>query len=202
MIKKMTILYEVNDGLYVNLTNKCPCRCTFCIREEGDGAYGSDSLWLEHDPSLEEIIAEFEKRNLADYSQVVFCGYGEPLTRIETVIEVCKYIRSKSDIKIRVNSNGLADLVHNKPVAHMLEGYVDSISISLNAPTAEEYEAVTRPRFGIGSFDAMLKFASDVKQYVPEVTLTVVDTIGEEAIEACKKIAEGIGVNYRVREFI
>lgn len=202
MIKKMTILYEVHDGLYVNLTNKCPCRCTFCIREEGDGAYGSDSLWLEHDPSLEEIIAEFEKRNLADYSQVVFCGYGEPLTRIETLIEVCKYIRSKSDIKIRVNSNGLADLVHNKPVAHMLKGYVDAISISLNAPTAEEYLAVARPRFGIGSFDAMLKFTSDVKQYVPEVTLTVVDTIGEEAIEACKKIAEYIGVNYRVREFI
>ena len=202
MIKKMTILYEVHDGLYVNLTNKCPCRCTFCLREEGDGAYGSESLWLEHDPSLEEIIAEFEKRNLDDYSQVVFCGYGEPLTRIETVVEVCKYIRSKSNIKIRVNSNGLANLIHNKPVAHMLKGYIDSISISLNAPTAEEYNAVVRPRFGIGSFDAMLKFAKDVKQYVPEVTLTVVDSIGPEAIEACRKIAEGIGENYRVREFI
>ncbi len=202
MIKKMTILYEVHDGLYVNLTNKCPCRCTFCLREEDNGVHGSESLWLEHEPSLEEIIAEFEKRNLVDYSEIVFCGYGEPLTRIETVIEVCKYIRSKSDIKIRVNTNGLADLVHNKPVAHMLTGYVDAVSISLNAPTAEEYDAVVRPRFGMISFDAMLKFAKDVKQYVPQVTLTVVDTIGPEAIEACRKIAESIGVKYRVRKYV
>lgn len=202
MIKKMTILYEVDGGLYVNLTNKCPCRCTFCIREEGDGVYGSDSLWLQHDPSLEEIIAEFEKRNLADYEQVVFCGYGEPLTRIETVVDVCKYIRTKSDIKIRVNSNGLGDLIHGRPVAYMLEGHVDAISISLNAPTAKEYNEVVRPKFGEGSFEGMLKFTADVKNYVPEVTLTVVDTIGPEAIEACRKIAEEIGVNYRVREFV
>ena len=202
MIKKMTILYEVDGGLYVNVTNKCPCRCTFCIREEGDGAYGSDSLWLEHDPSVEEIIAEFEKRNLSDYKQVVFCGYGEPLTRIETVVEVCKYIRAKSDIRIRVNSNGLADLIHGKPVAYMLEGWVDAISISLNAPTAKEYVEVAKPRFGEASFEGLLKFTKDVKNYVPEVTLTVVDTIGAEAIEASRKIAEELGVNYRVREFI
>lgn len=202
MIKKMTILYEIHDGLYVNLTNKCPCNCTFCLRQEGDGAHGSDSLWLEHEPSLEEVIAEFEKTDLSKYSEVIFCGYGEPLTRIETIIEICKYIRSRSDIKIRINTNGLADLIHGKPVAHMLEGYVDAVSISLNAPNAEEYAAVTRPKFGMQSFDAMLKFASDVKTYVPEVTLSVVDTISEQAIEECRKIAENIGVNYRVRKFV
>ena len=118
------------------------------------------------------------------------------------MIEVCKYIRSKSDIKIRLNTNGLGDLIHGKPIAPMLEGYIDAISISLNAPTAEEYLAVTRPKFGIESFEAMLKFAGQAKTYVPEVTLSVVDTIGEEAIEKCRKIAEEIGVNYRVREYV
>lgn len=202
MNKKMTILYTIKDGLYVNLTNKCPCNCTFCLRQEGDGAHGSDSLWLEHEPSLEEIIAEFEKYDLRDYAEVIFCGYGEPLTRIDTVIEVCKYIRLKSDIKIRVNSNGLADLIHNKPVAQMLQGYIDAISISLNAPTPEAYEMVTRPRFGKNSFEALLKFTSDVKEYVPEVTLSVVDVIGEEAISMSRKIAEDLGVNFRVREYV
>ncbi|WP_330377456.1 TIGR04100 family radical SAM protein [Cellulosilyticum ruminicola] len=202
MIKKMTILYEIHGGLYVNLTNKCPCNCTFCLRQEGDGAHGSDSLWLEHEPSLEEVIEAFEEENLSKYKEVIFCGYGEPTTRLETLIEVCKYIRSKSDIKIRLNTNGLGDLIHGKPVAHLLKGYIDAISISLNAPTAEEYLAVTRPKFGIESFDAMLKFASEAKDYVPKVTLSVVDTIGEEAIEKCRKIAEDIGVSYRVREYV
>ena len=202
MIKKMTILYEIHGGLYVNLTNKCPCNCTFCLRQEGDGAHGSDSLWLEHEPSLEEVIEAFEKEDLSKYKEIIFCGYGEPTTRIETMIEVCKYIRSKSDIKIRLNTNGLGDLIHGKPIAPMLEGYIDAISISLNAPTAEEYLAVTRPKFGIESFEAMLKFAGQAKTYVPEVTLSVVDTIGKEAIEKCRKIAEEIGVNYRVREYV
>ena len=46
MKKAMTISYEVGNNLYLNLTNKCPCSCTFCIRQNADGAYGSDPLWL------------------------------------------------------------------------------------------------------------------------------------------------------------
>ena len=198
----MTILYEVGTGLYVNVTNRCPCNCTFCLRSEGDGAYGSNSLWLEHEPSVEEIIKAFENTDLSKYTQIVFCGYGEPLTRIDAIVEVCKYLKQKTNLSIRVNTNGLSDLIHNKPTAHLLKGYVDQVSISLNAPTAEEYEEVTRPRFGIQSFEAMLKFAADAKREVGDVTLTVVDVIGKEKVEASRKIAEAIGVKFRVREFI
>lgn len=202
MEKKMTILYEVGEGLYVNLTNKCPCACTFCIREEGDGAYGSDSLWLQHDPSYEEIVAAFKKVDLGKYKEIVFCGYGEPLTRVDTLVQVCDYIRSISDLPIRVNTNGLGDLIHGKGIEPLLQGKVDVVSISLNAPNAEDYVKVTRPKFGLPSFDAMIHFASECKKYVPKVVFTVVDCIPQEQIEASRKIAEEVGVSFRIREFI
>lgn len=202
MEKKMTILYEVGEGLYVNLTNKCPCACTFCIRNEGDGAYGSESLWLKHEPSFEEIVEEFKKFNLGKYKEIVFCGYGEPTERIELLVQVADYVRSVSDIKIRINTNGLGNLIHSKSIEHLLEGRIDIVSISLNAPNAEDYAKVTRPKYGIASFDAMLKFASECKKYVPTVVFTVVDCIPQEQIEASRKVAEQVGVNFRIRELI
>lgn len=202
MEKKMTILYEVGNGLYVNLTNKCPCRCTFCIREEGDGAYGSESLWLQHEPSIEEIIEAFKKVDLSKYEEVVFCGYGEPLTRIEVLTQVCDYVHGISNLKIRVNTNGLADLIHHRQVAPLLEGKVDIVSISLNASNAEDYLKVTRSCFGIVSFDAMLHFASDCKHYVPQVIFTVVDCISKKQIEESRKIAEDLGIQFRIRQLI
>ena len=76
MKKAMTISYEVGDNLYLNLTNKCPCACTFCIRNSADGAYGSDPLWLEHEPDFDEIMSDIDKRDLSKYKEIVFCGYG------------------------------------------------------------------------------------------------------------------------------
>lgn len=203
MEKKMTILYEVEEGLYVNLTNRCPCACTFCIRQEGDGAYGSDSLWLQHEPTYEEVIEAFKKFDLSKYKEVVFCGYGEPMTRVDLLVQICDYIHSiNGDVKIRVNTNGLGNLIHNKPIEHLLEGKVDVVSISLNAPNAEDYAKVTRPQFGLCSFEAMLHFAAECKKYVPKVVFTVVDCIPEEQIEASRKIAEEIGVCFRIRKLI
>ncbi len=199
----MTIIYQIGNSLYVNLTNKCPCACTFCVRIDHDTVGPNESLWLSYDPSLEEILEDLKNYDLDRYDQIVFCGYGEPLTRIDTVIEVCKYIREKSKIKIRVNSNGLADLIHNKPTAKLLEGHVDAISISLNAPDKETYLKVARPRFGEPSFKAMLKFAADCKKYIPSVSFSVVDqVITPEEIEACKKLASEMGIDLRVRGYI
>ena len=110
----MTILYDYEDSLYINLTNKCPCACVFCIRKETDHVGNSDSLWLDHEPTVEEVKKEFKNFDLNKYEEIVFCGYGEPLVRINEVVEVAKYIRSISNIKIRVNTNGLSDLIHNK----------------------------------------------------------------------------------------
>ena len=195
----MNILYTIDNSLYVNITNQCPCRCTFCIRLESDEVAGSGSLWLDHEPTIEEVKEALKNYNLDNYNEVVFCGYGEPLVRINEVIEISKYIKSISNIKIRVNTNGLSDLIHDKDTAIMLKDTIDSISISLNAPDKEVYNKVTRPKFGEKSFDSMIKFARDCKTYINEVALSVVDEISEEEIEKSQKLADELQIPLRIR---
>lgn len=194
------ITYVIGDKLYVNLTNKCPCNCTFCIRNNGEGAYGSDSLWLDHDPGAAEAVEDLKKRNLSEFVEVVFCGYGEPTEALEVLLECCKYIKSVSEIPVRLNTNGLSDLINKKETAPLLKGLVDTVSISLNAPTEEEYNAVTRPCFE-NAFDAMQKFGVACLDYVPSVMMTVVDIIGEEKVERSQKLADKLGITLRVRPY-
>lgn len=195
----MTIFYPIGDSLYVNLTNKCPCRCVFCVREEHETVGNNNSLWLDHDPSMEEIKADLERFNLADYKEVVFCGFGEPMMRMDDLIETAKYIKSKKDIKTRINTNGLGDLIHEKNTAECIKDCIDSVSISLNAPDKESYCRVTRPKFGEQSFEAMLKFAEECRDCGINIAFSVVDEITPEEIEKSRELAESLGVKLRVR---
>ncbi len=198
----MTITYNVKNGIYVNMTNRCPCSCTFCLRNNGDSVYGSNSLWLEHEPTVEEVCKSIDEWDLSKYSEVVFCGYGEPTERLPELLEVAKYIKSKSDISIRINTNGLADLIWKEKTASKLEGLIDSVSVSLNATNKDEYLKVVRPKFGIESFDAMLSFTKDCTKYVPNVMMTVVDVVtSKEEQEVCRKICESVGAKLRVRPY-
>lgn len=199
----MTATYRVGDGLYVNLTNKCPCACTFCIRQNGDGVYGSDSLWLEREPTADEVCASIEA-NLGDCTELVFCGYGEPTERLDVLLEVAaRFKGTHPSTPIRVNTNGLSDLIAGEPTAHRFKGLVDTVSISLNAPTAEEYVALCRPKFGAAAYPALLKFAEEVKGFVKDVVLTVVDTasLTSEKEKACRRVAAEHGAPLRVRRF-
>lgn len=198
----MTILYRVDKGLYVNLTNKCPCACIFCIRKDKNALGDCESLWLEKEPSFEDVVQAFSEVDLSQYEEIVFCGYGEPLERIDLVVVVCHYIRQISKLPIRINTNGLSDLIHHKPTAKLLEGCVDSISISLNAPTKEMYLQITKPKFGEVAFKSLLNFAAECKQYIPKVTFSVVDILTKEQIEACHELASKMGIPLRVRKKI
>lgn len=202
MKKAMTIFYEVGDNLYVNLTNKCPCACTFCIRNHADGAYGSDPLWLEHEPSLEEIFAEMDKLDIAKYKEIVFCGYGEPTCRLDVLIKVAGELKSRPHCpKLRINTNGLGDLINGKSIAKELCGVLDIISVSLNAGTKDEYMKVTRPKFD-NAWEAMQKFTADcVAQKSAKVVMSVVDVIPAEQIECAEKVAVSLGAELRVRTY-
>ena len=196
----MNIAYKYQNSLYVNLTNRCTNKCKFCIRFTPSGVDQID-LWLEHEPSVEEIIDALNKANFMDYPEVVICGYGEPLLRIDEVLEVARYLKSKKDIKIRVNTNGHANRYAGRDVTPEMKGLIDTVSISLNAENAEKYQEICICDYGEEGFYEMLDFARKAKEYVPEVVLSVVDVIGEDAIEKCRKIAEDVGVTYRVREY-
>lgn len=198
----MTITYPVKNGLYINMTNRCPCACTFCLRQNGDSVYGSEPLWLDREPTVKEVCDSIDGYDLSQFSEIVFCGYGEPTERLFDLLEVARYIKDKSDIKIRINTNGLADLIWGKSVASELSGLIDSVSVSLNATSAEEYLRVVRPRFGIESYDAMLKFTKDCTEFVPEVMMTVVDVVtSKEEQQKSKEICESLGATLRVRPY-
>ena len=198
----MTILYKIDNSLYVNITNACPCACVFCVRQEHNSVGECENLWLEYEPSLEEILKEFEKHDLESYDQIVFCGYGEPLERLDIVLEIAKWIKGRSTTPVRVNTNGLADLIHKKETAYLLEGLVDAISISLNAPDAKTYLEISRPSLGEAAYSSLLHFATACKKVIPQVSFSVVDVISKEQIEACSKLADEMGIPLRVRTMI
>lgn len=198
----MTITYPARTGIYVNMTNRCPCACTFCLRHNKDHVFDSDSLWLDREPTVQEVCDNISTWDLSKYDEIVFCGYGEPTERLYDLLEVAKYIRSKSDIKIRINTNGLSDLIWNESTASKLAGLIDTVSISLNATNKEDYLKVVRPKFGIGSYDAMLKFAKECTEHVPSVVMTVVDVVtSKEEQEICRAICESVGATLRVRPY-
>ena len=199
----MTITYEYGSNLYVNTTNRCTCSCDFCLRNSGDGVGTANSLWLEREPTREEILGDILKRDLKAYGELVFCGYGEPAFRLEDILWVCGKVRETSDIKTRMDTNGHASLINGKDTPPMLKGLVDTLSISLNYPTAEEYVRRCRPRDGEAAYRAMLDFTREAAKYVPNVVMTVVDIgISQEDIEKCRMIAEGLGARFRIRKYV
>ena len=204
MKKGMCICYEVDTGLYINITNRCSNRCSFCIRNNGDGAYGSDSLWLLREPTLDEILASVFDRDLLKYSEVVFCGYGEPSYRLSDAAAVAKAIKARyPDMKIRINTNGQSDLILDCDTAPMYEGAFDTVSISLNTSCADKYVEMCHPVYKQSAYDAILKFAGNVKKYVQNVTFSVVrESLTEDELAECFKIAEGCGIPLRVRTYI
>lgn len=200
----MTIFYELYGALYVNITNKCPCSCIFCIRDTTDVIKNSDPLWFEgSEPTMEEIKKDFERFDIDKYSEIVFCGYGEPTERMDILVETAKFLKEKTNKKIRLNTNGLSDLIlGRKNTAFELKGLIDTVSISLNAPNAKRFAEVTNSVFKEKSFDALLDFAKDAKNCINKVMFTVVDVISEKEIEECKEIADQMGIELRVREYI
>lgn len=196
----MEILYKVHNNLYVNLTNKCPCACTFCLRQNMDHVGESKSLWLEREPSAEEVIAEFAKFDMSRFNEVVFCGFGEPTEAFEVLKKVAAFVKETYHMPIRLNTNGLGNLVNGRDITPEMEGLIDTVSISLNTPNADRYHDLVRSKFGDKSFDAMLDFARSSTKHVPNVVMTTVDTtITKEEEEECRRICDSIGAKYRIR---
>ena len=198
----MVITYEVGDGLYVNVTNRCTNACAFCVRSVADGTYGE--LWLDREPTVDEIVESITNADPTKYFEIVFCGYGEPTLRFYDIILVSTRVKAiYPDVKIRINTNGHANLIHGKDVTPLMRGVIDSVSISLNTANAEDYVKVCAPDFGLAAYEGLLDFAAKAKNYVPDVMFSVVRTsIPDEDIEVCRQIAERCGVKLKVREMI
>ena len=200
----MTITYQVKNSVYVNLTNRCPCNCTFCLRHNGPGVFGSGPLWLEREPTLEETIESLGQWDFTRFREVVFCGYGEPTERLDVLLAAAAHLKEQDPtLRIRVNTNGLSDLIHGKPTAPLFVGKVDCLSISLNTDDPAEYLSVCRPKFGAAAYPAMLKFTQEAAALLPSVVMTVVGepVTSLEKQERCRAIATRLGARLRVRPY-
>ena len=200
----MTVTYEVGEGLYINVTNYCTNHCFFCIRKNGEGAYGSDSLWLEREPTEEEILDSVFSRDLSKYKELVFCGYGEPSVRLGVCRSVALKVKAVAPhLSVRINTNGHSDLILERNTAPEYRDAFDTVSISLNAPTAEKYAEICHPVYKLSALDAVIEFARNVKEYVHSTVFTVVgDFLTEKEISECRSIADSVGIPLRVREYI
>lgn len=195
------IVYDFEGGLYLNITNDCPCDCVFCIREKTDSIGTGHSMWHDRQPTFDEIKAAVDSVDMSKYSEAVFCGYGEPTCAFDNLIKTAKYLKEEYGLKIRVNTNGLGSLINGRDISKELCEVADTISISLNAPNAERYLQLTRNKFGIESFDALLDFAKKCGELHEKVRMTVVDILSDEEIEQCRELAESLGVAFVSRKY-
>ena len=195
-----SIVYDYGGGLYINLTNRCPCACEFCIKNFTDGLGSADTLLLEKEPTVDEVLSELKKRDVGAYDEVVFCGYGEPTERLDDLLQISRAIKTDFDVKIRINTLGLANLRFGEDVTPRMDGVIDAVNVSMNEADAEKYTALCHPEFGPAAYDAMLDFIAKVKKHVPVVTCSVVSgSLSRESIEICAAKAAELGIGFRVR---
>lgn len=199
MKKDTVFIYPLGDNLYINLTNKCCNDCEFCLRRGGDGVKNS-TLWLEREPSAEEVI-ELIKHTDIRYDEAVFCGYGESTYKLAEMLEIAEFLHSIGK-KTRLNTNGLGSAINGRDIVSELKGRIDTVSVSLNESDAERYDAVCHSVFGADAYGMILCFAEECVQKGIKTFLTVVDVIPPEEIEKCRAAAEKIGATLKVRKYI
>lgn len=199
----MTVTYIYENSLYVNVTNRCPNRCSFCVRTQADGFY-ADDLWLKKEPNKDEILSEILESEPDKFSSLVFCGYGEPTERLDDIIYVSKKVKELfTTLKIRLNTNGQSDLINSRSTAKEIAQVFDTVSVSLNAPSAEGYDEICHSRYGKEAFDSIISFALESKKHGANVVFSVVaGSIPDSDIEKCSLLADECGIPLRIREYI
>lgn len=196
------LVYELEGKLYINLTNKCTNDCIFCLRKDKDDVCGQQ-LWLDDENSTAaDVVKQLNKFKISE--EIIFCGYGEPMLKLEVLKEVAKYIKENyPNVKIRVNTNGHANYVYNRNVVPELKGLVDEFSVSLNGKDSDEYDELSQPNFK-GAYEEVKKFIKACSDADISVVASVVEGYKGRHIdiEKCEQIASELGAKLRVREWI
>jgi TatD family-associated radical SAM protein len=186
--------------IYVNLTNRCNNACTFCLR---DGEAGrQSSLWIEREPSVEELCATLDRFDLSPINELVFCGFGEPTMRLDALLALARHVHETAPgVRVRLNTNGLANLQYGRDVTPELADDVDVVSVSLNTSDPTHYLELTRSTFGKRAYEAMWEFARLCKERGIDTHMTVVDVIGDDDIARCRRLCEEAGIKFRIRAY-
>ncbi len=195
-----TITYQIGNGVYINLTNKCSNDCVFCERNRISGVEGY-YLWLKNEPTAEMVIESLKTYDLKDFDEVIFCGFGEPTYRWNEIKEVADFAHSIGK-STRLNTNGQGNLINGYDITQEIANYIDKVNVSLNNGNSKRYNEDNRSIFGEVAFQEIQNFAKKCIEKGVHTTFSVVDCISKEEIEAARQIALAIGANFRVREEI
>ena len=200
--RKDTYVYTLDGNLYINLTNKCSNACDFCVRNERTSYYGN-YLWLRQgDPTVEKVIAAANGfGDLSRFKEVVFCGFGEPTYKVAEIVALCDHFHEKG-LKTRLNTNGQGNLINKRDITPDLKNKIDFVNISLNASCVEKYQPICRSQYGEAGFAGMIDFAKLCRKNGIACRFSIVDCIGEDEVEACKRLAESIRIPLYVRKYI
>lgn len=194
-----TIAYPIRDNLYLNITDRCTLRCNFCPKHNGSHYVHQFDLSLPHKPNTQEILQAIDANgDVRRFSQVVFCGYGEPTLRLRELLTVATHIKAQGG-RVRLNTDGLANRVHKRNVLPELARCVDAISVSMNAQNATVYDRHCRPALP-DSYDAMLEFLRQAPNYISDVTATAIAGLEGVDVDRCAVIARDLGVEFRRRQ--
>ncbi|VAW78826.1 hypothetical protein MNBD_GAMMA15-1308 [hydrothermal vent metagenome] len=194
-MQKPTLVYTIDDKRYLNITDRCTLRCTFCPKFCASPKVHEFDLSLAQRPEAEDVIDAMG--NPADYREIVFCGFGEPTLRLRPLLKIAAHIKQRNG-RVRLNTDGLANLVHKRNVLPELTGHVDALSVSMNAQDETTYRQHCQPAL-TGSFSAMLDFLKLAPDYIGEVTATAIDGLDGVDIDACRRMAEQRNVGFRRR---
>ncbi len=189
------LTYDIEDRRYINIGKHCTLQCSFCPKNNGSLEVHDYDLTLDKQPTVQQLIEALG--DLSEISEVVFCGYSEPTLRLKVLLEVARYVKRQGK-PVRVNTDGLGNLVNKRNILPELADCVDSISVSMNAQEETLYNTHCNPGVS-GSYLAMLNFLKWAPQYIDHVTATAIDGLPGVNIEACRKIAEQLGVEFRTR---
>jgi len=198
------LVYELENKVYINLTNSCSNNCVFCIRSIKEDVVGTNLFLTSENVEAQDVIEQLDKFKNKLGDEVVFCGYGEPLIKLRTLETVAKYIRKKyPKVKIRVNTNGQASLIHKKDIPKELANYIDKVSVSLNAEDEKRYIILSKPAYD-DSYEAVKKFIADCVKYGIDTTATVVTGYKSYKVdvEKCKEITKSLGAKFRERPWL
>ena len=198
------LVYLLDGKVYINLTNSCTNNCVFCIRDIKDDVVGANLFLSSENVKAEDVIAQLEKIHEKLSSEIIFCGYGEPMLKLDIIKEVAKYIKEKyPNTIIRINTNGQANLVYKRNVLPELKGLIDKFSISLNGENEEVYNRISLPRIE-GAYTAVKDFIKEAVKEGFDTTATIVTGYKNYNVDMqkCIEITKDLGAKFRERPWI
>ncbi|WP_299796074.1 TatD family nuclease-associated radical SAM protein [uncultured Shewanella sp.] len=190
-----TLVYDIRNSRYLNITGRCTLRCQFCPKHNGSKQVHEYQLDLIHQPKAEEIIPLLG--DVERFDEYVFCGYGEPTLNLDTLLTLAKEIKRRGG-SVRVNTDGLGNLFHRRNILPELAESVDALSISLNADTEQAYLNHCRPKLK-NSYQAVCDFIRLAPDYIETVQVSAIDGLEGVDIEACRKFVLESGAEFKHR---